>query len=286
MPTSPLPELPVRRLTRDDLVACADLSENRGWKRDEYRWGLLLAAGTGYGMDDPRGEGLAAACVVTSYGRELAAIGMVLVAREYERQGLGRRLMEHVAREAGDTPLSLYSTTAGFPLYERLGFTTIGPSEMVAGRFQPPAGLPGRAVVRPANAEDLPAIVRLDTEVFGADRTHVLTRLPAYADRIRVAEEDGALIGYAAAWPSMDTLVIGPLIARDTATAQALISGLAAGTDRRLRADIDARHEELLSWVRKHGLETVATTRMMIHGADDLPGDWKRRFAPFTIAAG
>ena len=43
----------------------------------------------------------------------------------------------------------------------------------------------------PATAEDLTAILRLDTEVFGLDRTHMITRLPAFADQLRVAEENG-----------------------------------------------------------------------------------------------
>ncbi|CAM5355495.1 hypothetical protein SMICM304S_04858 [Streptomyces microflavus] len=72
---SPLPlvDLPVRRLTRGDLVSCADLSEDRGWPRDEHRWGLLLSAGTGYGIAEPKGKGLVAACVVTSYGPRLGS---------------------------------------------------------------------------------------------------------------------------------------------------------------------------------------------------------------------
>ncbi|MEO3972810.1 GNAT family N-acetyltransferase [Streptomyces sp. CAU 1734] len=285
MPT-PLPELPIRLLTRDDLSACADLSESRGWHREEHKWGLLLAAGTGYGIDSPAGKGLAAVCVVTSYGRELAALGMMLVAEEYARRGLGRRMMRQVLTEAGDTPMSLYATRFGRPLYEGLGFTSTGRAEMVRGSLRPPDPGAGTSAIRPATAEDLPAIIRLDTEVFGADRTHVLTRLPAFADHIRVAEENGELTGYAAAWPNTDSQVIGPLIARDSGTAQALITALAAGTDRPLRTDIDIRHRELLAWVKEHGMETIAVTEMMIHSADDFPGDWRRRFAPLTVAAG
>jgi hypothetical protein len=122
--------------------------------------------------------------------------------------------------------------------------------------------------------------------VFGADRTHIVTRLPAFADQLRVAEEDGRIIGYAAAWPNMDTHVVGPLIARDTRTAKALMASLAAHTDRPLRTDIDVRHEELLSWAKKHGMASVAFNAVMTHGITELPGDWSRRFAPVTVAAG
>ncbi|MGI5196654.1 GNAT family N-acetyltransferase [Streptomyces sp. CA-288835] len=288
MPTPSLADLPIRGLTPRDLAACTDLSENVGWPREEHKWGLLLAAGRGYGIDYPDG-GLVSACVVTSYGPrerpDLAAIGMVLVARRHARQGVGRRLMRHVVAEQGTTPLTLHATPYGRPLYEELGFKTTGRAEMVRGHFTP-GGPEPEATTRRATAEDLPAILRLDQEVFGTDRTHMITRLPAFADQLRVAEEDGQITGYAAAWPNIDNHVVGPLIAQDTETAKALIASLAAHTSQALRTDIDVRHEELLAWVKAHGLASAGFNAVMTYGIPDLPGDWTRRFAPLTVAAG
>ncbi|MGW4201040.1 GNAT family N-acetyltransferase [Streptomyces sp. NPDC004726] len=285
--STPLSELPVRRLTMDDLVSCVDLSEDRGWPREEHKWGLLLTAGTAYGIDDPSGKGLVSCCVVTSYGPGLSAIGMMLVAARYARQGVGLRMMRHAVNGAGSTPLTLYATEQGQPLYEQLGFRSVGRAEMITGRLRE-AALAAAAEVptRPATAEDLSAIIRLDTEVFGLDRTHMITRLPAFADQMRVAEEGAVLTGYAAAWPNLDTHVVGPLIAADTRTAKALIASLALGTDRALRTDIDTRHEELLGWASEHGLGTIAFNEVMTYAVDDLPGDWSRRFAPLSLASG
>ncbi|EGX60714.1 hypothetical protein SZN_06314 [Streptomyces zinciresistens K42] len=288
MPTPSPAALPIRRLTHRDLVACADLSEDRGWPREEHKWGFLLTAGTGYGIDDPRG-GLLSACVITEYGSpqspDLAAVGMVLVAARHARQGVGRRLMRHVVSTMGTTPLTLHATPNGLPLYEELGFKVIGRAEMVRGRFEPGALRPAVAT-RAATAEDLAAIVRLDEEVFGVDRTPIVTRLPAFADQLRVAEENSRIIGYAGVWPNMDTHVVGPLVARDTETAKALVTSLAERTDRPLRTDIDIRHEELLAWVKERGLAPVAFNSVMAYGISELPGDWTRRFAPLTVAAG
>ncbi|MFF6802503.1 GNAT family N-acetyltransferase [Streptomyces sp. NPDC012616] len=288
MPTPSLSDLPIRRLTHRDLAACADLSEDRGWPREEHKWGLLLSAGTGYGIDDPDG-GLVSACVVTEYGPygnpSFGAVGMVLVAERHARRGIGRLLMRHIVSLMGTTPLTLHATPNGRPLYEELGFKTTGRAEMLRGCFTPDVTATGVAT-RAATAEDLPSILRLDEEVFGADRTHVITRLPAFADQFRVAEEAGRIIGYAAAWPNMDTQVVGPLIARDTTTAQSLLASLADRTDRPLRTDIDVRHEELLAWAKARGLEPVAFNSVMTYGIPELPGDWRRRFAPLTVAAG
>ncbi len=46
------------------------------------------------------------------------------------------------------------------------------------------------------------------------------------------------------------------------------------------------RHEELLAWVKERGLESVAFNAVMTYGITELPGDWSRRFAPLTVAAG
>ncbi|WP_320780679.1 GNAT family N-acetyltransferase [Streptomyces sp. CRN 30] len=288
MPTPSLATLPIRRLTFRDLSACADLSESRGWTREEHRWSLLLTAGKGYGIDDP-GGGLVSACAVTEYGHSerpaLAAVGMVLVAERHARQGVGRRLMRHLVATYSPAPLTLYATPNGRPLYEELGFKAVGGAEMVRGYFAPDEQGPA-VPTRAATAEDLPAILRLDEEVFGADRTHMIARLPAFADRLRVAEEDGRLVGYAAVWPSTDSDVVGPLIARDTETAKALLASLAVGAERPLRTDIDVRHEELLSWLKARGLAPIAFNAVMTYGTTELPGDWSRRFAPLTVAAG
>lgn len=288
VPTPSPAALPIRRLTPRDLTACADLSENRGWPREEHKWGFLLTAGRGYGIDDPEG-GLVSACVVTRYGPhdapDLAAVGMVLVAERHARQGIGRHLMRHVLAAHDATPLTLHATPNGRPLYEELGFKATGRAEMLRGHFTPRGPEP-EVPTRAATAEDLTAILRLDEEVFGSDRTPLITRLPAFADQLRVAEEDGRITGYAAAWPNMDTHVVGPLIAQDTRTAQALIASLAARTDRPLRTDIDVRHEELLAWAKERGLASVAFNSVMTYGIPELPGDWTRRFAPLTVAAG
>jgi ribosomal protein S18 acetylase RimI-like enzyme len=293
MPLS-LAELPVRRLTLRDLAACADLGEDRDWPRTERKWSLLLTAGTGYGIDDPdapEGKRLIAACTLTSYGTgaphdpSYAVVGMVLVATRHGRRGLGRRMIRHALTEAGNAQVSLYATESGEGLYQQLGFTAAGRADMFRGHFRP-SGPPPTIATRPATPDDLTAIIRLDTEVFGHDRTAMIARLPAFADQLRVAENQDGLLGYAAAWSERDVDTVGPLIAHDTDTAKALVASLATGTDHRLRLDIDTHHADLCDWLRAHGLARIASHTTMSYGAPTLPGDSRRRFAPLATASG
>lgn len=299
VPTSSL-TLPVRRLTRADLPAALDLAADRSWTREAHKWRLLLSAGTGYGIDAPADDpvgGLIGAFVLTPYPG-YRCVSMVLVARRHERRGLGERLMRHAIAESGDAVLFLSATDNGRPLYEKLGFTAVGAVTTLRGPFtggetgqddgrRDNGRGPDGVRVRPATAADMPGLTALDRPVFGTDRTGLLARLPSFADRLAVAQApDGRLTGYAASWPNVTTTVIGPVVAQDLRTAQALISHLGAAATLPLRYDVDDRHPELAGWLRSRGLSGDFRCALMVRGAADLPGDISRRFAPYSVALG
>ncbi len=284
--------LPVRRLGLADLPHCLDLAQDRSWPREERKWRLLLENGEGFGVDAPDGGGLAGTVVLTRYGRTAAAVGMMLVASRYGGRGLGRRLLDHVLAEAGDATLFLCATEYGRPLYEKLGFETVGVIEARVGRFDagddPYGGPdPGRNSSRLAEpGRDLAALCALDIEVFGADRSPLLARLFAFAEQVRVAERNGEIIGYGAAWRSADRLFVGPVVAEDDETARVLITDLARDTDIRIRIDLDHRRQELISWIAGCGVPQSSTTSFMVHRGRALPGDRSRLVASFMSALG
>ncbi|MEE1939561.1 GNAT family N-acetyltransferase [Streptomyces sp. TRM 70361] len=242
-------------------------------------------------------------CVLTPYGppphvprgRPSASVSMVLVAGRHARRGLGRLLVRHALAEAGDATVFLTANDSGRPLYEKLGFTAVGTVVRLTGEFTGAHAADHRAGPRPdlrvrdATAADLPAVLALDAPVFGADRTHLIVRLPSLADRFAVAAPGapGAeLTGYAARWPGGDAAVIGPVVAEDESTARALITELAAHAGGPVRIDADARHSGLRSWLRDRGLTERTAHTLMVHGAPDLPGDPGRRFAPYLGSLG
>ncbi|MFC7217124.1 GNAT family N-acetyltransferase [Streptomyces polyrhachis] len=280
----PLPDLPFRELGLADLPALLDLGADRGWAREERKWQLLMQVGTVYGADAPDGGGLAAALALTRYGTRLAAIGMVLTAARYARRGLGRRAMRHALAAAEGAVVTLHATDNGRPLYEQLGFRTVATAPMRRGVLTPDTAV-DTSRVRPARATDLGTIRELDLAVFGADRTALLTRLPAFCGQLLVAEGGGRLLGFAGTWQTVGSTVIGPVVADSTATAKALISVLAAATEGPLRLDVDSRHAELCAWLQEHGLrEADWRQSVMVYGAEQAPGDLARRFVPVTVA--
>ena len=288
----------MRRLGPDDLPRCVALAVDREWSPEEAKWSLLLAASEVFGVDAPDGRGLAGAVVLTRWAADYAAVGMMLVAARYERRGLGRALLEHLLRAAGeDATVTLFATDMGRPLYEKLGFKPVRRSVSFIGRFKPTAsdnskkrGVPSLAgSVRVGTAADLPDILALDRAAFGADRGRFLTRLPAIADQIAVFEADGpagrGIAGYAAAWRNNpDSTVIGPLVAPDGETAKRLVAALAAGARTPVRLDLDPDRPELPGWAHAHGLEPYGRTVVMAHGDLAPRGIPGHLFTPISVA--
>jgi GNAT superfamily N-acetyltransferase len=272
----------VQPLSLGDLPGCLALARDRGWPPEERKWQLLFAVGTVYGLRGGSGD-LAGVVALTRYGRELAAIGMLLVAARYGGQGLGRRIMSHALAEAGDATVFLSVAGSGGPLCEKLGFVTAGMTHTHAGEFAAGRGTAGS---RPAEQGDLPAIRELDARCHGADRARLVRFLPGFTEHLRVVERHGFITGYAGGWRNVDQVVIGPVIAGSADDAQTLVADIAGAVTGPVRLDLDGRHPQLREWVTGHGLTPQASSAVMVRGGCRLPGDRARWFAPLMPALG
>ncbi|QUF07924.1 GNAT family N-acetyltransferase [Actinosynnema pretiosum subsp. pretiosum] len=257
-------------MTPDDVPACLALATGRGWSHEERKWRLLLATGTGLGLFD--GSTLVGTTVLTRYGDAHAALSMVLVAEGRQGRGLGRRLVE-AALERADAPVvSLHATEQGLPLYEKLGFVVSGP-ELVT-HFGVFTGPPSGATSPPA---DPAALVALDAEVFGADRSALWEAYLGFAERVVVSAS-----GFAGCWADPSPLVVGPVVAEDVAGARELVADLVSGRDAR----VDTADPGLRAWLLENGMREGYRVAPMVLGATRPPGRRERLFAPIAQALG
>lgn len=280
---SGVPFPPIRRLGPADLKDCMALAVGRGWSPEKSKWALLLEVAEAFGVDAPDG-GLAGSVVLARYGQYHASAGMMLVAARFGRRGLGHALMSRLLAEAGTATVTLFATDAGKPLYEKLGFRAIRWSVAFVGTFRPERQNRGTAVTRPATETDMAAIFAVDKAAFGADRSHIVGRLPALAERLRVLETSAGIAGYAAAWRNERTGVIGPVVAPDRASARLLVADLAAEVRGPLRLDLDPGDPELPGWADTRGLSPVSRTAVMVYGEWNPPGHRERLFTPISVA--
>ncbi|WP_433659268.1 GNAT family N-acetyltransferase [Nocardia sp. CA-128927] len=272
-------EVQVRQLGVGDLAACLDLAADRAWPREEAKWRLLLELGGGYGIDDPHG-GLAGTVFLTEVAPSIGAVGMLLVAGRYGGRGLGYRLMNEALAAADCATVFLYATEAGRPLYTKLGFRVVDEVVKHTGVGTRSTASIAAPDVRKGGIGDLPALVRLDQQAFGADRSMLLRRVLPIADRVVIA--DG---GYVVAWRNLGTVHAGPLVADSVRTAKALLdAALPEGSS--TRVDLcSGGVAELSGWLIERGLTAHPPSPLMVLG-EDLPGNRAMLLAPFTQALG
>ncbi|NKK96927.1 GNAT family N-acetyltransferase [Rhizobium leguminosarum] len=235
----------------DHLEAAVALSRQAGWPHRTEDWQLALALSDGMvAVEDGRVVGTV---LVTPYKWDCATINMVIVDETMRGRGLGRKLMDAALLTAGDRPLRLVATTAGLPLYQKLGFHE-------TGTVLQHQGLAGE-IVAPAETEaatdaDLAGIAELDRLAFGADREGLLSYLAGIGE-FAVTRRDGGISGFACLRPFGRGEVIGPVVAADLGEARKLIEHfIARRSGQFLRVDTTAE-TGLSPWLAEQGLAHV-----------------------------
>lgn len=264
-----------RPLTEADLPRAAALSRLIGWNQVERDWSIFLRQGEARALDDGA-DPMAATAAVIRHGRDLAWISMVLVRPDMRRRGLATGLMRWAIETlAGTGCIALDATPAGREVYGRLGFRDL----WGFARWALPDPLPAAEGIRAVEAADWPAILALDAAAFGAPRAALLQDFAARAGQAAFVAQDGG--GFALARNGARAAQIGPVVARDDATARALIAAARAALPGPAVLDLPDARPGLARWLSGHGAAPQRPfTRMVLGGA--LPGD----AAQFAAVAG
>ncbi len=212
--------LPIERLEPRHAEAVAPLSVEAGWNQVAADWRLMIDKGHAFGIRAPSGQWIATALVLP-LGPAISWISMVLVTASARRQGFGTRLLDRCLAETAQEGVAagLDATEFGRPVYLPLGFRDVyalsrwrlehGATSVV----EAPAGVR----IRPASANDLPAILACDAARSGFRRDAILAHLMSRASSVaQVAERgDGGLAGYVLGRDGHTALHVGPIVADD-----------------------------------------------------------------------
>ncbi|MEL6682058.1 MAG: GNAT family N-acetyltransferase [Pseudomonadota bacterium] len=252
-------------LTREDVSAAAALSATFGWPHRQEDWALMLRIGEGLKIQHE--DALTGTVMWWPLGADAATLGMVMVPKHLQGQGVGTKLMQAaLAANAGKT-LRLNATPEGMALYRSAGFRDVGVICQNQGIAQGTgdtidAVLAGRYVAS--------QIMVLDRKLTGLQRSHILETLAMVSNVAISTDTSGELSGYALCRAFGMGRVIGPVVASDTLTAKALIAlFLDRYKGQFLRIDTPALHG-LSPWLAAHGLIEVEPATAMRQGADDL----------------
>jgi hypothetical protein len=142
--------------------------------------------------------------------------------------------------------LALDATPAGRQVYGLLGFVDI----FGFARWSLPAPLPPQGIaVRPMTDADWPMVLDLDAMAFGAPRPALLRDFAARAPAAALVAEGGFVL----ARDGLRAPQIGPVVARDEATAVALVAAARAALGREAVLDLPDAASGLATLLAGHG---------------------------------
>jgi GNAT superfamily N-acetyltransferase len=275
--------LKLERLTAADIPDVVCLSEMLGWDYGEQEIRLVLEAGQLFGHRNSEGT-VVSTSAIFPYAGELASLGLVMVDPAYRRRGLATVLVQRCLAAAVSCPVMLVATSQGMPLYEKLGFKTVDTLHKLVAEKYPGLCGPVRndAGLSPLTELDIPDIMRLDRQAFGADRgKFILLRIRQAAHTAVLRDRSGRLTGYALGVQTPERLVIGPVIATNWRDAAILVDAIARNHEGTMRIDIPSGHQELISWMLRCGFRLANIPPVMMLGSGPLPP----RHNLFAVAA-
>jgi len=270
-------------LTATEIPDAEALVRESGWNQVAADWEIFRALGTVFtARVDQR---VVATAAILPYG-EFAWVSMVLVAGEQRRHGLGTRLLERclaTLREQHRVPV-LDATPAGAPLYRALGFQETWGYHRLARPHAPapPADTQpvGDIIVRPITDKDWPALCTRDAAAFGADRSALLARLRGRLPAAElIAERHGRIAGFLLGRNGHSASQIGPLVAEDDDTAQALLTRALAALPGPVYVDFADSKISLRAWLMERGFTAQRPLTRMLLGRSSGFDDEARTFA-------
>jgi GNAT superfamily N-acetyltransferase len=280
-----LDEVTQRRMTLADLPAADRLRAQAGWNQTAKDWRRLLnwePEGC-FLAETPHGEVVATVTTTVYSGApRIAWVGMMLVDERVRRRGLGRTMLAQALDwlDRHEVPVvALDATPLGKTLYDSMGFSTVYGLQRREARAPEVRRVHG---LRRLSADDVPRLANLDSAAFfGADRLHFLRDLAAAQPNGGwLAERDAGVIeGYVLARPGAHAWQVGPLVARDPATADRLLQAALAplaGDKVVLDTPDPGSNPDAAALAARYGFEPVRPFIRMSRGAP-LPAsrsDW------------
>ena len=269
----------IRTMTTKDIPAGMRLKDIAGWNQTEADWQILLNASHD-GCFVAEADGVVRGTATTIvYGGRFAWVGMVLVDPEHRGHGIGTTLLKKCIEylDSLHVPcIKLDATPIGKPIYENFGFAT--EYELERWTFnRRKDGLPRRGQVDPDDSLPAPLLERLlraDCEVFGADRSGVLSAMnraePRFTDGLWNA---GAMDGYAFGRRGSFADHLGPWIAKDEGTGQRILDRFLAQSCREtVVTDCRKANPFTKRILQARGFEYSRPLARMFRGRNKYPG--------------
>ncbi len=194
-------------LSHQDSSRCQVLSQQEGWPHTLGDWELQLTQSISIGAFYNH-ELIGTALIWHCDDNSLATIGMVIVARDFRRQGIAKRMLSKLMNESTAKAFSLIATPAGLELYQRLGFNTVGYISQYQGNLNAQDPQSGVSTLQEMSLEDF---CEFDLRATGIPRAKILESF-ADTSKILVLRKNNKPIAAGMVRKTGINLTVGPLI--------------------------------------------------------------------------
>jgi GNAT superfamily N-acetyltransferase len=259
--------LSIRTMRSDEIKIAVNWAAAEGWNPGLTDDACFAAA-------DPEGffigelDGAPAATVsCVNYGARFAFLGFYIVREDLRGRGYGLRMWNAAIAHAGSRVIGLDGVTAQQQNYRKSGFALAYANIRYGGTVVAPKAPRGGVVA--LNDIPLATIEASDATVFPAPRTaflRVWIGTPGHVGRALL--RDGALAGWGVIRPCRKGYKIGPLVADDRGSAEAVLSALLASVgDGEIFLDVPGINRDAVALAQDLGLAPVFETARMYTGA-------------------
>lgn len=260
-----------RLMTAKDIPDGMRLKDIAGWNQTPGDWQRFLSASPdGCFVAEHHGRVVGTSATIVYQGR-FAWIGMVMVDPAHRGKGLGTTLLDRAIHYLDSRKIScvkLDATPQGKLLYEKFGFV----SEYEIERWMLKRPLQEKCLGK--GLREIEDVLRLDSAVFGANRSELLRSLAEEAPEFTLAVRyDAGIAGYAFGRRGSRADHLGPWIAADGNAAAKLLDEFLRVSDREL-VFVDCVRENpwAVSLVQARGFELSRPLTRMFRGKNQHPG--------------
>ncbi len=269
-----MPDFTFRAMERSELDLALDWAATEGWNPGIHDANAFWAADPDGFVVAERGGQVVGVASIVSYDARFGFVGLLIVRPDARKQGIGRALWNDALLSLrarllpGNTLLGLDSVAAMRPFYEKSGFVFHTRHVRFEGRGVKGSPLSG---VAPAARVPFAAILALDNEHFPAPRPRFLTQWLRLPDSAAFAATPrgtmGKLGGYAVVRKCRKGFKIGPLFAKDDASAETLFTACSAhAADQPLFLDVPENNAPALALAARHQMKEVSSCSRMYQG--------------------
>lgn len=266
----------IRTMKPDDLEQALSLSIAEGWNQTGKDWKLLLEKQDNVCIVAEKDNRLVGTATALNHGNKVAWIGMVLVDKSLRGMGAGKMLLKSIIDRLGHVEsVKLDATPAGEPLYRQLGFIAeYKIYRMGSGVNNSYSEVRVPASVTYTDNGVFREILKLDSSVFGADRSYLLHNLlNTYPGKAFYIKKGDNLEGYIFGRDGSRFSYIGPVTALSQQAARDLVSkALHSVAGQSAALDIPEDKEEMIGWLTAAGFVNQRHFVRMYLGRNPYPG--------------